>query len=93
MQPRDLIAAGVAAGLLAVTPAFADDYTDEAYLEHDADNYTRARGAQVDRETSTTYTAAFLGTASDSNPVDDLKAALDQLERDVSEVRRRARSA
>lgn len=66
MRTRALLSAAVAAALLAAAPAWSEDYTDPDYLEHDADNYARARGSQLQQATSTTYTPAFLGAAADS---------------------------
>ncbi len=52
-----------------------NDYTNPEYLQHDLDNYFRARGSQIAQATSPTYTPAFVGAAGDSM----LRAAAQQI--------------
>jgi hypothetical protein len=67
MRTRTTISAALTAvALLGGTALAGNDYSDPAYLQHDADNYQRARGSQIDQGTSATYTPAFLGAAADS---------------------------
>lgn len=70
MSRRRLIAhAAVLLCLFALVPggARADDYTDPDYLQHDLDNYTRARGRQITEAISPAYHAAFAGACADSS--------------------------
>jgi dienelactone hydrolase len=43
------------------------DYTCADYLEHDLDNYTRARGRQITETTSPDYHSAFMSACADSS--------------------------
>ena len=43
------------------------DYTCADYLEHDLDNYTRARGRQVSESTSPDYHKDFVGACADTS--------------------------
>jgi hypothetical protein len=54
------------AGLLP-TAAAGNDYSDPAYAQHDADNLTRGRGAQVYEATTPSYTSDFAAAAADSS--------------------------
>jgi hypothetical protein len=59
-----VLALALVAGL--GTVAAADDYTDSAYAQHDADNYARARNGQLQTATTPTYPGDFAGAAADS---------------------------
>jgi dienelactone hydrolase len=45
----------------------ADDYSDPEYLEHDLDNYTRARGRMISESSSVDYHQDFAGACADSS--------------------------
>jgi hypothetical protein len=68
MHLRARLATATAALLLGTATASwgADDYSDPAYAQHDADNLTRGRGAQLEQLTSPSYGQAFVEAAADS---------------------------
>src|ERR687895_1941224 len=64
------IAGAALAFAVQATPAGAQtcsDYTCADYLEHDLDNYTRARGRQITETTSPDYHSAFMSACADSS--------------------------
>lgn len=57
-----------------------DDYSDPAYLVHDLDNYTRARGRTVTETTSPDYHRAFASACVDSAGRAAVQQGVDALE-------------
>ena len=74
---RALLAAAVVATTASMSPVRADDYTDPAYLQHDLDNYARARGRTVSEGRSADYHQAFASACSDSSGRAAVKQAAD----------------
>jgi hypothetical protein len=79
-RPSSLLIILITASLLLILPAgaFADeqedsesqacsDYSCPDYLEHDLDNYTRARGRQISEPMSPEYHEAFLNACADTS--------------------------
>ena len=75
MRKLPLLAAAVAAAI-ALAPAHAD-YSDPVYLQHDLDNYSRARGRTISEAGSAEYHQAFGSACLDSTGKSVLKQAND----------------
>jgi dienelactone hydrolase len=80
--PRRLLPILLLAALAtaALAPASSDDYTDPAYLEHDLDNYTRARGRMITEGTDPAYHRAFASACLDSQGRAAVTQAADALQ-------------
>lgn len=62
-----LAAVLVLSGVVVAAPTLADDYSDPAYLEHDLDNYFRARGRTIGEATSPEYHQDFATACLDTS--------------------------
>lgn len=79
MRRRQVIVASCVLGALLCVPlgAAADDYSDPDYLQHDLDNYFRARGRTIGESTDPAYHPAFAGACADSTGRSAAKQAND----------------